>query len=43
MNAANDLAALCERFEKKVHDLELTRMVALQMAPQIRMIQNTIF
>lgn len=40
MNAANDLAALCERFEKKVHDLELTRMVALQMAPQIRMIQN---
>ena len=40
MNAVNDLTALCDRFEKKVHDLELTRMVAMQMAPQIRMIQN---
>ncbi len=38
--AANDLAGLCSRFEKKIHDLELTRMVSLQMAPQIRMIQN---
>lgn len=38
--AANDLANLCDRFEKKIHDLELTRMVSLQMAPQIRMIQN---
>ena len=31
---------MIERFEKKVHDLELTRMVALQMAPQIRMVQS---
>lgn len=38
--AANDLANLCNRFEKKIHDLELTRMVSLQMAPQIRLIQN---
>lgn len=38
--AARDFAEMCNRFEKKVHDLELTRMVALQMAPQIRMIQN---
>ena len=38
--AANDLAALCNRFEKKLHDLELTRMISIQMAPQIRMIQN---
>ncbi len=38
--AANDLAALCNRFEKKVHDLELTRMISIQMAPQIRMVQN---
>lgn len=38
--AANDLAGLCSRFEKKIHDLELTRMVSLQMAPQIRLIQN---
>ena len=37
---ASDYAAKIDRFEKKVHDLELTRMVALQMAPQIRMIQN---
>ena len=40
MNKVNDLTTLLDRFEKKVHDLELTRMVALQMAPQIRMIQN---
>lgn len=36
----NDLAALCDRFEKKIHDLELTKMISLQMAPQIRLIQN---
>lgn len=38
--AANDLSNLCDRFEKKLHDLELTRMISIQMAPQIRMIQN---
>ena len=38
--AANDLAALCDRFEKKIHDLELTRVVSIQMAPQIRLIQG---
>lgn len=38
--AANDLAGLCNRFEKKLHDLELTRMISLQMAPQIRLVQN---
>ena len=38
--AAKDLAEQCDRFEKKLHDLELTRTVALQTAPQIRMIQN---
>ncbi|MBQ2650238.1 MAG: toxic anion resistance protein [Clostridia bacterium] len=38
--AANDLAALCDRFEKKLHDLELTRMVSVQMGPQIRLVQN---
>ena len=38
--AVNDLAALSNRFEKKLHDLELTRTVSLQMAPQIRMIQS---
>ena len=37
---ANDFANLCDRFEKKIHDLELTKMVSLQMAPQIRLIQN---
>ena len=37
---ARDLSELCNRFEKKVYDLELTRTVAMQMAPQIRMIQN---
>lgn len=37
---ANDLANRCSRFEKKIHDLELTRMVSLQMAPQIRLVQN---
>lgn len=38
--AANDFANLIGRFEKKIHDLELTRMIAIQMAPQIRMVQN---
>ena len=37
---ANDYANMCDRFEKKLHDLELTRVICLQMAPQIRMIQN---
>lgn len=37
---AKDLAELCNRFEKKVYDLELTRTVAMQMAPQIRLIQS---
>ncbi len=37
---ARDMAELCNRFEKKIHDLELTRTVAMQMAPQIRLIQN---
>ena len=36
----NDMMNLCDRFEKKLHDLKLTRTVSLQMAPQIRMIQN---
>jgi len=39
--AAKDLEALCERFEKKIHDLELTRMVSIQTAPQIRLVQNS--
>ena len=38
--AANDLAQLCDRFEKKLYDLELTRNIALQMGPQIRLVQN---
>lgn len=38
--AANDLASLCNRFEKKIHDLELTRMISIQMAPQIRLVQG---
>ena len=38
--AANDFAALCDRFEKKLHDLELTRTISIQLAPQIRLIQN---
>ena len=36
----NDMVQLCDRFEKKLHDLDLTRMVSLQMGPQTRMIQN---
>ncbi len=39
--AARDLADLCERFEKKLHDLELTRTISVQTAPQIRMVQNS--
>ena len=38
--ATNDFMSLCNRFEKKIHDLELTRMISLQMAPQIRLVQN---
>lgn len=38
--AANDFANLIGRFEKKIHDLELTRQISVQMAPQIRLIQN---
>ncbi len=38
--AANDFANLCDRFEKKLHDLEMTRTISIQMAPQIRLIQN---
>jgi len=37
---ANDLYSACDRFEKKLHDLKLTRQVALQMAPQIRLLQS---
>ena len=39
--AAKDLEELCNRFEKKIHDLELTRMVSIQTAPQIRLVQNS--
>ncbi len=39
--SAKDLAAQCDRFEKKIYDLELTRTIAMQTAPQIRMLQNT--
>lgn len=38
--AANDLNSRCDRFEKKLHDLDLTRMVSIQMAPQLRLVQN---
>ena len=38
--AYNDLAQMCDRFDKKLHDLELTRMVSIQMGPQTRMLQN---
>ncbi len=37
---AQDLAAMCDRFEKKLYDLKLTRQISLQMAPQIRLLQN---
>ena len=38
--AAKDLDSMCTRFEKKIHDLELTRMISIQTAPQIRLVQN---
>ena len=38
--SARDLESMCLRFEKKIHDLELTRMVSIQTAPQIRLVQN---
>ena len=38
--AANDYASMCDRFEKKLYDLKLTRQISIQMGPQIRMIQN---
>ena len=38
--AANDFASMCERFEKKIYDLELTKTISMQMAPQIRLIQS---
>lgn len=38
--AYNDMANMCNRFEKKLHDLELSRMVSIQMGPQTRMLQN---
>ncbi len=38
--AYNDLSNLCGRFEKKLHDLELTRMISIQMGPQTRLLQN---
>ena len=41
VQAAKDLAAMCDRFEKKLYDLELTRTIALQSGPQIRMVQSS--
>ena len=38
--AAKDLDSMCQRFEKKIHDLELTRMISIQTAPQIRLVQG---
>ena len=38
--AYNDMVQMCNRFEKKLHDLELTRMVSIQMGPQTRLLQN---
>ncbi|GMQ64901.1 toxic anion resistance protein [Vallitalea sp. AN17-2] len=38
--AVNDMMSMCNRFEKKIHDLELTRMISIQMAPQIRLVQG---
>ena len=40
VQAVNDLNNKCDRFEKKIHDLELTRTISLQTAPQIRLVQN---
>lgn len=37
---ARDLDSMCQRFEKKIHDLELTRMISIQTAPQIRLVQG---
>ena len=39
--AAKDLESLCSRFEKKIHDLELPRMISIQTAPQIRLVQSS--
>ena len=39
--AAKDFGALCDRFEKKLHDLELTRQIAIQTGPQIRLVQDS--
>jgi uncharacterized protein YaaN involved in tellurite resistance len=39
--AANHLADMCNRFDKKIHDLELTKTVSMQMSPQIRLVQST--
>ena len=36
----NDMAQMCDRFEKKIHDLELTRVISIQMGPQTRLLQN---
>ncbi|MBQ1670695.1 MAG: toxic anion resistance protein [Treponema sp.] len=41
VQAAKDLAAMCDRFEKKIYDLQLTRTIALQTGPQIRMVQSS--
>ena len=41
VRAAKDLAGMCDRFEKKIYDLELTRTIALQSGPQIRMVQSS--
>jgi len=38
---ANDMAQMCDRFDKKLYDLKLTRQVSIQMAPQIRLLQNS--
>ncbi len=38
--AANDLASMCNRFEKKLHDLDITKTICIQTAPQIRLVQN---
>lgn len=40
LQKARDFADMCTRFEKKIYDLELTRNISIQMAPQIRLIQN---
>ena len=40
-HAANDLTPMCNRLEKKLHDLELTRMISIQTAPQIRLVQSS--